>query len=101
MPGSTSRKLRVLATSREGLAIAGEQVRPLRSLPTPDAAAGVHVIATTDSVALFVERARAARPEFVVDATNAVAVAEICRRVDGIPLAIELADARVVCTAAR
>jgi len=48
--------LRILATSREGLAIAGEQVRPLRSLPTPDAAAAIDAIAATDSVALFVER---------------------------------------------
>jgi predicted ATPase len=87
--------LRVLATSREGLAIAGEQVRPLRPLPTPGAAAEVEVIATTDSVAMFTERAQAARPDFVVDASNAGAVAEICRRVDGIPLAIELAAARV------
>ena len=87
--------LRILATSREGLAIAGEQVRPLRSLPTPDAAATIDAIAATDSVGLFVERARAARPDFAVDATNATAVGEICRRVDGIPLAIELAAARV------
>jgi predicted ATPase len=88
--------LRILATSREGLGIAGEQVRPLRSLPTPDSMSEVDVIAAIDSVALFVERARAARPEFDIDSTNAEAVAEICRRVDGIPLAIELAAARVV-----
>jgi predicted ATPase/class 3 adenylate cyclase len=87
--------LRILATSREGLAIAGEQVRPLRSLPTPDAAAAIDAISASDSVGLFVERARGARPDFAVDATNAEAVGEICRRVDGIPLAIELAAARV------
>src|SRR5205807_1806891 len=48
-----------------------------------------------ESVQLFVERARAASPGFVLDATNAAAVAEICRRLDGIPLALELAAARV------
>ena len=50
---------------------------------------------TSDAVVLFVERARAVDPDFVVDATSVPAVAEICRRLDGIPLAIELAAARV------
>jgi predicted ATPase/class 3 adenylate cyclase len=76
--------VRVLATSREGLGIDGEQVWPLRSL------------AEFDSVALFVERAVGARPGFALDDGNAVAVSEVCRRLDGIPLAIELAAARVV-----
>jgi len=76
--------VRVLATSREGLGIDGEQVWPLRSL------------AELDSVALFVERATAARPGFGLDDGNAAAVSEVCRRLDGIPLAIELAAARVV-----
>ena len=76
--------VRVLATSREGLGIDGEQVWPLRSL------------AELDSVALFTERATAARSGFVLDSGNAAAVSDVCRRLDGIPLAIELAAARVV-----
>jgi predicted ATPase/class 3 adenylate cyclase len=74
---------RVLATSREGLAIGGEQVWPLRSLVDDQAAA------------LFDERARSVAPDVTIDAHDA-AVAEICHRLDGIPLAIELAAARVV-----
>jgi len=86
--------IRVLATSREGLAVGGEHVRPVRSLPLPDAA-GVGT-ATNDAVRLFVERAEAARASFGLDASNVDAVGEICRRLDGIPLAIELAAARTV-----
>ena len=87
--------LRVLATSREGLAVPGEQVWPVRSLPVPSRAAGASVIATSDAVRLFAARAESARPGFVLDEANAGPVAEICRRLDGIPLAIELAAARV------
>ncbi|MGH9035854.1 MAG: ATP-binding protein, partial [Acidimicrobiia bacterium] len=91
-----SPELTVLATSREPLGVAGEttwRVPPL-ALPgsgpsTPDA------LTAYDAVALFVERARQARPNFVVTNENAPAVAEICARLDGIPLAIELAAARV------
>ena len=86
--------VRILATSREGLAVGGEHVWPLRSLPLPDVSdAGT---ATNDAVQLFVDRAEAVRATFVLDASNAGAIAEICRRLDGIPLAIELAAARVV-----
>jgi predicted ATPase/class 3 adenylate cyclase len=88
--------VRVIATSREGFAVAGEQVWPLRSLPLPAAGAPVEQLAVSDAVRLFEDRARAARREFCIDAGNAEAVAEICRRLDGIPLAIELAAARVV-----
>jgi predicted ATPase len=88
--------VRVLATSREGLAVDGERLRPLRSLGLPDPADSPDVIAASAAAALFVERARAARPEFALDHSNAAAVAEICRRLDGIPLAIELAAARTV-----
>ena len=88
--------VRILATSREGLAVDGEQMRPLRSLSLPDPSDAPDVVATSDAAALFVDRARAARPGFALDATNASAIAEICRRLDGIPLAIELAAARVV-----
>jgi predicted ATPase/class 3 adenylate cyclase len=78
----------VLATSREALAIAGEQVWPVRSLPV-----------ATDSVDLFADRARDANPDFEIDDPDAVA--EICRRLDGIPLAIELAAARTVSLSSR
>ena len=86
--------VRVLATSREGLAVEGERVWPLRSLAVPDADAATTVV-TNPSARLFSERAEAARPDFAVDASNAKSVAEICRRLDGIPLALELAAARV------
>jgi hypothetical protein len=81
--------VRILATSREGLGVHGEQVRPLRSLPV---SRGTD---EDDAVRLFVDRARAVAPEFELDATSRPAVVEICRRLDGIPLAIELAAARV------
>jgi predicted ATPase/class 3 adenylate cyclase len=86
---------RIIATSREGLAVPGEQVWPVRSLPVPDAEATVDEIASREAVQLFADRARAARPTFAIDEGNAPAVAEICRRLDGIPLAIELAAARL------
>jgi predicted ATPase/class 3 adenylate cyclase len=88
--------VRTIATSREGLAVDGERMRPLRSLSLPDPSGPPDVVVASDSVALFVDRARAARPEFALDETSAVPIAEICRRLDGIPLAIELAAARVV-----
>jgi len=86
--------VRILATSREGLAVVGEQVWPLRSLEVPPSNSGGALLEMA-AVRLFVERARAARPGFDLDARNSNAVAEICRRLDGIPLAIELAAARV------
>jgi predicted ATPase/class 3 adenylate cyclase len=87
--------VRVLATSREGLAVHGEQIRPLRSL-TMSASDAPDDAAPSDATLLFVDRASAARPGFSVDSGNSRAIAEICRRLDGIPLAIELAAARVV-----
>jgi predicted ATPase/class 3 adenylate cyclase len=92
---SNCRAVRVLATSREGLGLEGEQVLPLRSLPVPDPRAGTVEIAATDAVRLFSERAKAARAGFAIDESNVVTIAEICRRLDGMPLAIELASARV------
>ncbi len=80
---SSCSELRILATSREPLRSAGEYTYRLPSLTHEDA------------VALFVARARAADHRFELDDENAAAVAEICRRLDGIPLAIELAAARV------
>jgi predicted ATPase/class 3 adenylate cyclase len=90
--------VRVIATSREGLAIDGEQLWPLRSLavPRPNEAVDRSAVATSAAVRLFVDRATAARPDFRLDDTNTPAVVEICRRLDGVPLAIELAAARVV-----
>jgi predicted ATPase len=90
-----SERVRVLATSREGLGIDGEQLRPIRSLPVPELSTAAAVL-STDATTLFVERAAAVSPDFHVDEANAAAVVEICRRLDGIPLAIELAAARVV-----
>ena len=88
---------RVLATSRETLGIAGEISWPVSSMQTPDAS---HHIAATqaagfDAVRLFSERARAVRSDFHVTDENAPAVVQICQRLDGIPLALELAAARV------
>jgi predicted ATPase/class 3 adenylate cyclase len=92
----TSPGVRVLATSREGLGVPGERIVAVASLRVPDATEAIGKITESDAVRLFVERARGVRAEFAIDATNAGAVAEVCRRLDGIPLAIELAAARVV-----
>jgi predicted ATPase len=87
--------VRVLATSREALAVAGEQTWPLRSLDLPGPGSGLEAVAAAGSVRLFCERAASARPGFALSETNAAAVVEVCRRLDGMPLAIELAAARV------
>lgn len=82
----------VVATSREPLAVTGELLRtvePLAVAASPDVS--LEELATVPAVELFLERARAADPRFEIDATTAPAVMEICRRLDGIPLAIELA----------
>ncbi|WP_062984638.1 BTAD domain-containing putative transcriptional regulator [Nocardia anaemiae] len=85
-------ELRVLATSRESFAVDGEHIHQIRQLPWPDDAAEAE---NYPAVTLFVERARAVRPDFALDAGTALAVVEICRRLDGLPLAIELAAARL------
>jgi predicted ATPase len=77
------------------LRVAGEQEFPVPPLAVPNGKRDVETLRTISSVALFVERAMAARPEFALDAANAGAVAEIAKRLDGLPLAIELAAARV------
>ena len=87
--------VRVLATSREGLGVAGERVWPLRSLGVPTRTDPTATVASCDAARLLLDRARAVAPTFVVDESNAGAVGEICRRLDGIPLAIELAAARL------
>jgi predicted ATPase/DNA-binding NarL/FixJ family response regulator len=100
-----SPRLRVIATSREPLGVGGEIIWRVPPLGLPPADAGVppadavlparEVIARSEAVRLFVERAAAARPGFALTAANHVAVAGICRTLDGVPLAIELAAARV------
>lgn len=89
--------LRVLATSRERLQIGGEcaWTVPLLSIPDARAVPTVETLAPCASVALFVERAQAVLPSFALSPDNADAVAQICRRLDGIPLLLELAAARV------
>jgi predicted ATPase/DNA-binding SARP family transcriptional activator len=81
----------VLATSRRRLGVDGEHVRPVEPLP-PAADDDIDAPA----VALFAERAAALQPGFTLDATNAAAVATVCRHLAGLPLAIELAAARIV-----
>ncbi|HXY91424.1 MAG TPA: adenylate/guanylate cyclase domain-containing protein [Acidimicrobiia bacterium] len=87
--------VRVLATSREGLRVAGEQLVVVAPLDTPETAAEFEEIRRCAAARLFVERARSAKTTFVLDETNAEAVARLCRRLDGVALAIELAAARV------
>ena len=86
--------LQVLATSRAPLRVRGEQELPVDPLPVPTADDAWEAVSGSDAVRLFVARARAVRPGFAIDAVNAAAVAEVCRRLDGLPLAIELAAAR-------
>jgi non-specific serine/threonine protein kinase len=90
-------ELRIVATSREGLGVRGEQsyAVPSLSLPGADEARDPQRAAGADAVRLFVERAALVVRDFALTRTNAPVVAEICRRLDGIPLAIELAAARV------
>ncbi len=90
-------RLRILATSREGLGITGETVWrvPSLSLPEPLPAVFAETLLQHDAVRLFVERASAVDPAFVLTPANAALVAQVCHRLDGIPLAIELAAARV------
>lgn len=99
-------RLRILTTSREALAIQGEAVLQLLSLSCPSIGTArtgtapatpvdLEAAAATEAVRLFTERASAVDPGFTLGQSNVAAVAEICRRLDGIPLAIELAAARV------
>jgi len=89
--------IRVLATSREALSIPGEQVwaAPPLSLPNQRGRLTVATAERCDAVRLFVERATARDPRFSLSEANLEAVAEICARLDGVPLAIELCAARI------
>lgn len=88
--------LRILATSREPLGIPGEQVKVVPPLPVPDqGAAPIDAMAKYDGVALFVDRARVVQPRFELGPDNFSAVASLVHRLDGIPLALELAAARL------
>jgi predicted ATPase/DNA-binding SARP family transcriptional activator len=89
--------LRVLATSREPLGITGEVLLPIDPLEMPEPDADVGPVGAVDSpaVMLFTDRARAVLPGFVVDEANVRGVVAICRALDGMPLAIELAAARL------
>jgi len=85
---------RILATSRERLGVPGEQVHPVAPLPLPAPHARWEEVRASPAVRLFADRAAATRPGFAITADNAAVVAEICRRLDGLPLAVELAAAR-------
>lgn len=90
------RELAVMATSREALGLPVEVTWRVPSLSVPRAASpGPHELLECQAARLFIERAQAIRPEFKVTAANAPAIAEVCQRLDGIPLAIELAAAWV------
>jgi predicted ATPase/DNA-binding SARP family transcriptional activator len=88
-------RLRVLATSREPLGITGEVLHPVGPLPMPDEDVPPDQAVRYPAVRLFADRAAAARPGFAVDAATVGPVLRICRALDGMPLAIELAAARV------
>ena len=90
-------QLKVLTTSREALHLAGEERFNVPPLGVPDMASGLSLaqLGRVEAVAMFVARASEVNPRFVLTTTNAAAVAAICRLLEGVPLAIELAAARV------
>ena len=89
--------LKVLATSRVPLRVRAEREYPVLplALPRRDPPLSAEQLSRYEAVRLFIERAQAVKPDFAVDNENAAAVVEICHRLDGLPLAIELAAARV------
>ncbi len=90
-----ARRLKLLVTSREPLRVRDEQLVPVPPLALPDSAhlPGLDHLVQVPAVALFVERAREARPNFALTSENAATIIEICQRLDGLPLALELAAA--------
>lgn len=87
--------VRVLATSREPLRLSGEALLRVPPLEVPPVGSTIDEVAVVAAVALFIDRARLVRSDFTLDGADGAAVVEICRRLDGIPLAIELAAARL------
>src|SRR2546430_13958026 len=89
-------RLRIMTTSREALGIGGERAWLVRALTLPEGGKPVArtVAAESEAVRLFVERSQAVRPSLELIDANAAAMVHICRRLDGLPLAIELAAAR-------
>ncbi|WP_101608493.1 BTAD domain-containing putative transcriptional regulator [Amycolatopsis sp. BJA-103] len=92
---STVPGLRIMATSRQPLAVDGEQVWPVSPLEPPEPGAAIEAVRESSAVRLFLARASAAVPGFELTTDNTDAVATICRRLDGIPLALELAATRI------
>src|SRR5215210_6575880 len=94
---SSAAELKILATSRTPLGLYGEYEFPVPplSLPNPESLPPLEELADYEAISLFLERARAVKPEFSLTEENAPAVVEICARLDGLPLAIELAAARI------
>ena len=92
---AASPDLKIIATSREALRISAEHVFPLQPLPVPETTSTLEALMNTPVIRLFADRARAARPGFTITDENISTVTEICARLDGLPLAIELAAARI------
>jgi predicted ATPase/class 3 adenylate cyclase len=90
-----SAETKIIATSREPLEIEGEQTYPLPTLSLPEAGANVQTVGRSEAVQLFVERVRLQQPDFGLTEGRAPAMAALCAQLDGIPLALELAAARV------
>jgi predicted ATPase len=86
----------ILATSREALEVRGERIIRVRPLSVPETGFTLDQLASFDAARLFLDRAEATGADLAVGAADAAAIAEICRRLDGLPLAIELAAARVI-----
>ena len=87
--------LRILVTSRERLGVTGETVRPVGGLAVPEPGAGLAAVARADAVRFLVDRVAAVQPGIALTGETAGALAEICRRLDGLPLALELAATAV------
>lgn len=87
--------LHCIVTSRELLHVSGEHIFSVSPLPSPPEDAEIEMLSQYESVRLFLERAQTVKPDFELTAQNSVAIAAICHRLDGIPLAIELAAVRV------